>query len=228
MAVKKKAKKLSERQKDILLYIEECMVSNKHPPSIREIRRKCGISSTSVVDYNLKRLEDMGYIDRKSNISRAIQVLRPIGALLQVQNKYNVPLYGTITAGEPIFTPNNDTPPEGYIEITRSLLPTASNKPLYALRVKGHSMIDALVDDGDLVVLAHQKSADNGDMVAAQIVRDGSHEWTLKRFFQKGNMVELRPANPLMYSEQDVKEKFTFPAKDVKISGKVCLVVRQI
>ena len=228
MAVKKKSKKLSRRQKEILLYIEECIASNKHPPSIREICQKCGISSTSVVDYNLRRLEEMNYIDRKSNISRGIQVLSPIGALLQSASKYNIPLYGTITAGEPIFTPDNETPAEEYLEIARSLFGTSPTKPLYALRVKGQSMIDALVDDGDIVVLAHQENADNGDMVAAQIVSDGHHEWTLKRFYQRDNMVELRPANPAMFTEQDIKQKFTFPAENVKISGKVCLVVRQI
>ena len=228
MAVKKKIKKLSQRQKDILFYIEECIASNRHPPSIREICQTCKISSTSVADYNLKRLEEMGYIDRKSNISRGIQVLNPIGVLLEHTNKYNIPLYGTITAGEPIFTPNNSTPAEGHIEIARSLLRVPSHQSLYALRVKGHSMIDALVDDGDIVVLAHQECASNGDMVAAQIVNDNDHQWTLKRFYQQGDMVELRPANPMMFTEEDVKKKFTFPAKNVKISGKVCLVVRQV
>lgn len=221
----KKVKKLSARQESILLYIEECIVTRKHPPSIREICEHCQISSTSVADYNLKRLEAMGYIDRQSNISRGIQVLRPMGALLEADGKYNVPLYGTIAAGEPIFTPNNDTPPEKYIEIARGLLRAPANKTFYALRVKGQSMIDALVDDGDIVVLAHQETANNGDMVAAQIRNE---EWTLKRFFQRGNTVELRPANPAMYTEQDIKHKFTFPAGDVKISGKVCLVLRQI
>lgn len=229
MAVRKKRKKLSQRQKDILYYIEECIAANRHPPSIREICQKCDISSTSVADYNLKRLEEMGHIDRQSNISRGIRVLNPIGALLEHTNKYNIPLYGTITAGEPIFTPDNTTPAEGYIEISRSLLRTPSHRSLYALRVKGHSMIDALIDDGDIVVLAHQEFANNGDMVAAQIVNDDDHhQWTLKRFYQRGEMVELRPSNPMMFTEDDIKKKFTFLAKNVKISGKVCLVVRKV
>lgn len=225
MAAKKKEKKLSERQRSILLYIEECIATQTHPPSIREICEECEISSTSVADYNLKRLEALGYIDRKSNISRGIQVVRPIGALLESEEKYNVPLYGSIAAGEPIFTPDNEVPAEQYIEIARNLFRSPTNKTLYALRVKGQSMIDALVDDGDIVILSHQETADNGDMVAAQIRNE---EWTLKRFYRHGSKVELRPANPAMFTEEDVKQKFTFPAGDIKISGKVCLVLRQI
>lgn len=228
MMAKRKSKPLSQRQSKILSYIEHCIASYNHPPSIREICDECNISSTSVADYNLKQLEKKGYIERKSNVSRGIQVLRPIGSLQKEKNTVRVPLYGTITAGQPIYTPNNDMLAEEYIELSRELFSAPFGKELYALRVKDQSMIDALVDDGDIVVLAHQETANNGDMVAAQLLRDGQYEWTLKRFHQEGEIVQLRPANPAMFTEQDVLEKFTFPAQDVKISGKVCLVIRQV
>lgn len=226
MAAKKKSKKLSQRQAAILAYIEECIATRKHPPSIREICEHCEISSTSVADYNLKRLEELGYIERASKVSRGIQVLNPQGALLESEEGYRVPLYGRIAAGDPITLPENDVPAAEYLDIARELLRAPANKRLFALRVRGHSMIDALVDDGDIVVLAHQETADNGDMVAAWI--ESREEWTLKKFYQEKERVILRPANPLMFSEEDIQQRFTFPAEDVKISGRVCLVLRQI
>jgi repressor LexA len=226
MAAKKKAKKLSQRQESILLFIEECIAERKHPPSIREICDHCDVSSTSVADYNLKRLEELGYIERTSKVSRGIQVSRPIGPLRETEETVHVPLYGQIAAGDPISIPEADVPPEDYIEVARNLLHSPPGRPLFALRVRGQSMIDALIDDGDIVVVAHQETAENGDMVAAWI--ESREEWTLKRFYRSGESVTLRPANPMLFTEQDVAEKLTFPASDVKISGRVCLVVRQV
>jgi repressor LexA len=224
MTGKRKSKDLSPRQEKMLLFIEDCL-ANHHPPSIREICESCDISSTSVADYNLKRLEELGYISRKDNVSRGIQVLRPIGTKLLDDSKVQVPLVGEIAAGKPMSVPDNDTVAENYIEIARDLIRVTPKRGLFALRVKGHSMIDALVDDGDIVVISPQETADNGNMVAAQI-RDSS-EWTLKRFYKKGDKIVLQPANSGMFSEEDVRTKFTFPATDVTIAGRVCLVLRQ-
>lgn len=224
MTGKRKSKDLSPRQEKMLLFIEDCL-ANHHPPSIREICESCDISSTSVADYNLKRLEELGYISRKDNVSRGIQVLRPIGTKLLDDSKVQVPLVGEIAAGKPMSVPDNDTVAEHYIEIARDLIRVTPKRGLFALRVKGHSMIDALVDDGDIVVISPQETADNGNMVAAQI-RDSS-EWTLKRFYKKGDKIVLQPANSSMFSEEDVRSKFTFPANDVTIAGRVCLVLRQ-
>lgn len=226
MAKSKKEKKLSTRQECILQFIEQCVSRRKHPPSIREICEECDISSTSVADYNLKRLEEMGYIDRTSKVSRGIQVMRPIGAMLGTDQTINVPLYGRIAAGVPINMPDTDVAPDTFVELARNLFKPPQNKQLFALRVQGHSMVDALVDDGDIVVLAHQETADNGDLVAAWI--ESRDEWTLKKFYQQGDTITLRPANPMMFTDEDVVRKFTFPAQDVKVSGKVCLVVRQM
>ena len=226
MAGKKKSKKPSERQERILLYIESCIAERRHPPSIREICDECDISSTSVADYNLKKLEEMGYIERTNKVSRGIQVIKPIGALLESDVSLNVPLYGRIAAGDPIAMPDPDVVPEDFIEIARTLLRLPPNREVFALQVSGQSMIDALVDDGDIVVLTHQQTAENGDMVAAWI--ESRQEWTLKRFHQNGDAVTLRPANPTMFTEKDIHERFTFPATDVQISGRVCMVLRQV
>lgn len=228
MAAKRKKKRLSERQRAMQMFIEECIAERNHPPSIREICDHCDISSTSVADYNLRRLEERGYIKRDRKVSRGIQVLRPIGAMLESEFAVNVPMYGSIAAGEPITIPEADVEPDHFIEVARDLIRAPKTRDLFALRVQGQSMIDALIDDGDIVVLAHQETADNGDLVAAWIA--SREEWTLKKFFQEGDSITLRPANPAMYSEEDVAQKFTFSAReeDVKISGKVCLVLRQI
>jgi repressor LexA len=223
---KTKKKEMSPRQECMLHFIEKCIATRKRPPSIREICDECGISSTSVADYNLNRLAELGYIDRTSKVSRGIEVIRPVGAMLESEQTINVPVYGKIAAGDPIYMPDSDVRPEEFVELARNLLKTPKSKKLFALRVEGQSMVDALVDDGDIVVLSHQETANNGDMVAAWI--ESREEWTLKKFFQSGETVTLRPANPAMFTEEVISQRFTFPAQDVKVSGKVCLVVRQM
>lgn len=225
MAAKRKKKDLSARQERILLFIESCLVERSQPPSIREICDHCDISSTSVADYNLKRLEEMGYITRMGNVARGIQVLRPIGPLLETEDAYNVPLCGKIAAGAPIPLPE-ETIPEDHIEIAKRLMRAPTGRTLFALRVEGESMIDALVADGDVVVLAAQNHADNGDMVAAWV--KSREEATLKRFYRHGDKVVLRPQNRSMFSEEQIKRDFTFPAEDVQISGKVCFIMREV
>ncbi|MDQ4076089.1 MAG: transcriptional repressor LexA [Chloroflexota bacterium] len=224
-AKKKKQDKLSPKQERILLFIEDCIAERSQPPSIREICDSCNISSTSVADYNLKRLEEKGYISRMSNVSRGIQVLQPIGALRETEESYNVPICGKIAAGAPIPLPE-ESQPEDFIEIAKNHLRAPSGRKLFALRVEGQSMIDALVDDGDVVILSSQETADNGDMVAAWI--RSREEATLKRFYQQGDKVVLRPANRSMFTEEEIKTNFTFPASDVQINGKVCFVFRQM
>ncbi len=224
MAAKKKVKPLSKRQSEILAFIEKCIAERKQPPSIREICDHCEISSTSVADYNLKRLEEQGYITRTNHISRGIQVLNPMGAMKESETSLMVPIWGKIAAGAPIPLPEGV--PDDMIEVAKPLFRAPPTRDVFALRVQGHSMIDALVGDGDIVILTSQETADNGDMVAAWI--HSREEATLKRFYQHGDKVTLRPANPDLYSEEDIKRDFTFPATDVQISGKVCLVLRQV
>jgi len=188
-------KGLSTKQKSILEFIRQFIRDKDYPPSIRDIQLGCNISSTSVVDYNLKALERLGHIRRDREISRAIELLDGRGRRPQT---VAVPIIGAIAAGEPIPVPGQDTwsniDYDNVVEVTQDM--TGGKDRVYALRVKGTSMIDALVNDGDLVIMEATSSADNGDMVAAWLKREGSA--TLKRIYVEDSRVRLQPANVTM------------------------------
>jgi repressor LexA len=207
---------LSERQHKILEFLREYLDENGYPPSIREIGAAAGISSTSVVSYNLKRLEEKGYIGRDPDVSRGLKLIAAISAQV-----VRLPLLGRIVAGEPIPVPASDFPLMGdeTIELTRDLL--GDPEGLYALQVQGNSMIDALVHDGDIVVMRHQQRVENGEMAAVWL--KGNGEVTLKRFYQEeGGRVRLQPANPTM------KPIFVDDPRQVEIQGKVVMVIRHL
>jgi repressor LexA len=188
-------KGLSAKQKSILEFIRQFIRDKDYPPSIRDIQLGCNISSTSVVDYNLKALERLNHIRRDREVSRAIELLDGRGRRPQT---VPVPIIGTIAAGEPIPVPGQDTwssiDYDNVVEVTQDM--TSGKEHVYALRVKGASMIDALVNDGDLVIMEATSSADNGDMVAAWLKRE--QEATLKRIFVEDGRVRLQPANVTM------------------------------
>jgi len=188
-------KGLSTKQKSILEFIRQFIRDKDYPPSIRDIQLGCNISSTSVVDYNLKALERLGHIRRDREVSRAIELLDGRGRRPQT---VAVPIIGAIAAGEPIPVPGQDTwsniDYDNVVEVTQDM--TGGKEHVYALRVKGTSMIDALVNDGDLVIMEATSSADNGDMVAAWLKREGSA--TLKRIYVEDSRVRLQPANVTM------------------------------
>ena len=145
-------KGLSAKQQSILDFMRRFIREKDYPPSIRDIQDACGISSTSVVDYNLKALERMGYIRRDREVSRAIELLDGSGRRPQT---VAVPIIGAIAAGQPIPVPSADTwssvDYDNMVEVTEDM--TKGREKVYALRVKGTSMIDALVNDGDIVLL---------------------------------------------------------------------------
>ena len=181
-------KKLSARQQAILDYIAAFLDENDYPPTIRDIQHELGISSTSVVDYNLKVLEERNLIRRNRNISRGIEL---VGRTPARPSTISVPLIGQIAAGTPIPVPDafaeNDV--ANMIELSRELAPN-SGQGLFALKVKGHSMIDALIGDGDIVVLKAQQTCENGDTVAVWL--EDERETTLKKFYlEDGNRVRL-------------------------------------
>ncbi len=209
---------LSKRQQRILDFIREFIRENGYPPTIRDIGRELGISSTSVVNYNLNVLEREGYIQRDREVSRGLKVLTDL-ADQRPSPIVSVPLLGTIAAGEPIPIPEEGGLPIGYesIELTRDIV--REQEGLYALQVKGESMIDALINDGDIVVMRHQKEAENGDLVAVWL--KGEKETTLKRFYLEGERVRLQPANPTM-------EPIYVHPSDVEIQGKVIAVIRKL
>ncbi|MGB5932142.1 MAG: transcriptional repressor LexA [Anaerolineae bacterium] len=204
---------LSERQKGILKFIADFLRRHGYPPTIREIGAKVGISSTSVVNYNLGILERDGYIERDREISRGIRLP---GGLASLSGRIQIPLCGRIAAGDPIPIPDDSFPTE-TIELTRDIL--KEEEGLYALEVKGDSMIDALVHDGDIVIMKHQKEAENGEMVAVWLRDKG--ETTLKKIYHEGERVRLQPANPLL-------EPIYVHPGDVEIQGKVMVVIRRL
>lgn len=207
--------KLSKRQEAMLVFIRDYLQGHGYPPTIREIGTAVEISSTSVVNYNLNRLEERGYLKREKDVSRGLRLsnMAPFATLVRV------PMAGRIAAGEPIDIDPRAFDEDDAIELTRDLLP--EHDDLYALQVRGDSMIDAMVNDGDIVIMRHQSEARNGDMVAAWLTdRD---ETTLKYFYREpgAEQVRLQPANPTM------DPIYVDPAV-VQIQGKVVMVVRQM
>jgi repressor LexA len=208
-------KSLSPKQERIINFVTEFLSDKGYPPTIRDIAAGCGISSTSVVAYNLNKLEQAGYIRRHGEISRGIKFLHPQQKARQL---VRVPIVGVIAAGEPIPVPDtgNVAPNEG-LEVSKELV--RGKQDVYALRVKGDSMQDALIGDGDIVLMNYGDSAENGDMVAVWLKEE--QEVTLKRLFAEPNRIRLEPANKHM------RPIFTAPG-NVEIQGKVVAVIRRI
>jgi repressor LexA len=209
-------KQLSAKQQRILSFMRDFVDENSYPPSIRDILSGCGISSTSVVDYNLKALERMGYIRRDREVSRAIELLDGRGKRARV---VSIPVLGQIAAGTPIPVPGSGAvdDPDETVEVSEDV--TRGRNDVFALRVKGTSMIDALVNDGDLVLLRAADTAENGEMVAVWLKRE--NETTLKYLHREGNKVRLQPANSTM------KPIYT-DAGNVAVQGKVISVIRTV
>ena len=208
---------LSPKQKRILKFIRKFLEDRGYPPTIRDIARGFGISSTSVVTYHLTRLEAAGHIRRHADISRGIELLTNRQSH---QRTVYVPIIGEIAAGEPIPVPNSETwetVASEELEVTEEL--TRGKQGIYALRVKGNSMIDALIKDGDIVLMEYMSNAENGDMVAVWLKAE--KEATLKRLFKEADRIRLEPANTQM------QPIYTKP-ENVEIQGKVITVIRQL
>ena len=208
-------KELSRRQRAILQFIETFLEENDYPPTIRDIQGELAISSTSVVDYNLKVLESRSLIRRNRNISRGIEV---VGRMTGRRNVVAIPVIGQIAAGLPIPVPGDLEGSDAVemIDLGGAWAPD-HGRGLFALRVKGHSMVDALINDGDVVVLRAQQTCENGETVAVWL--KDQRETTLKRFYQEGDRVRLQPANVTM-------EPIFTPASNVDIQGKLVTVLR--
>jgi repressor LexA len=209
--------KLSPKQQRILDYMRRFLEENSYPPSIRDIQSGCNISSTSVVDYNLKALERLGHIRRDREVSRAIELLDNHPKRTRI---VSVPIFGQIAAGQPIDVPSADSFSQQAAEtIDVSDSVTRGRENIFALRVKGTSMIDALINDGDIVLFEATDQAENGDMVAAWLKREG--ETTLKKFYLEGDRVRLQPMNATM-------EPIYTAADNVQIQGRVVYVTRSM
>ena len=227
---------LGERHRKIMEFLVEFQDENGYPPTIRQIGENINVASTSLVDYYLKQLEEMGYIQRDNHTSRSIRVLAPLEMLENrvkrtianagkaIEELINIPLTGRIVASEPIPVPASDLgyfDPESSVEIARSLLPKKEKLgDLFALEVQGESMIDAMINDGDIVIMKRAQQADNGEMVAVWL--DDSDETTLKYFYKEKNRIRLQPANPTM------NPIYVNNPAQVRVMGKVVMVIRQI
>lgn len=206
---------LSERQKRMLEFIRTYSAKNRYPPTIREIGQAVGISSTSVVNYNLNALQRGGHILRNREISRGIQLPDIVSPLPPIR----IPVLGVIVASAPVPIPESDFSMMGdeVVELTRDIVD--DDPELYALKVRGDSMIDALIHDGDTVIMKHQQDAHNGDLVAVWLKNE--KETTLKRFYLEKDRVRLQPANPTM------QPIYVHPS-NVEIQGKVVVVIRKL
>ncbi len=205
---------LSDRQQRMYDFIRSFAEENQYPPTIREIGEAVGISSTSVVNYNLNKLVDAGLIERNKEVSRGIRIQDAMARILPGRG---IPILGHIAAGQPITVFPESVETADTLDLAVDVV--SRSEGVYALRVQGDSMIDALVDSGDLVILSAQNTANNGDMVAAWL--PDREETTLKYFFLEGNQVRLQPAN-------ENYEPIIVPADQVEIHGKVIAIVRRL
>ena len=196
-------KGLTKSQAKILLFLKQRSYSTNVPPSVREICSAVGLKSTSSVQNNLNVLEELGYIQRDPMLKRSIRIMG------QAENVHHVPLLGTVTAGMPILAVEQiETyiPYSGYV---------SSDKPLFALRVKGESMINAGIFDGDIIFAEQTPVARNGEIVVALI----EDEATVKTFYKENGHFRLQPEN-------DTYEPIIVP--EVTILGKVVAVLRYL
>jgi repressor LexA len=253
MMARQRRKGLSERQKKILAILENFQENAGYPPSIREIGEQAGISSTSVVNYYLDQLQDMGYIERDSRVSRGIRLMKTLAEIYgqsaasapasavkaatasikqgaqnvrqAVEDLLRIPVVGRIQAGLPMPVPPSDFSyydADSMVDVAASLLPgrERGSSDLFALEVQGDSMIDAMINEGDIVIMKPANEARNGEMVAVWL--NDRDETTLKYFYKENGRVRLQPANPTM------KPIYIEDPSTVEIQGKVVMVIRQV
>jgi repressor LexA len=221
--------KLSEKQRGILRFIETFTDAHGYPPTIREIGQAIGIASTSVVNYNLDKLEEAGYLVRTSHSSRGIRLIKGAGtsgrkpALMTVQAALHVPrvpLIGQIVASAPVPIPDDMGhyyDDENMLDVPSSMLHGVDPAEVFALRVRGDSMIDAMIRNNDIVLFRRQNTASDGDMVAVWLIERG--ETTLKYFYPEGTRIRLQPAHPTM-------QPIYVDAATCEVQGRVLGVIR--
>ena len=198
--------KISVKQQEILEYIKETILKKGYPPSVREICEAVQLKSTSSVHSHLETLEENGYIRRDPTKPRTIEILDDSFNLTR-REMVNVPMLGSVAAGQPILAQENI---ENYFPIPAELLP---NQQTFMLRVKGDSMINAGIFNGDQIIVAQQETAENGDIVVA-LLDDSA---TVKRFFREEGHIRLQPEN-------DAMEPIL--AESVQVLGKVIGLMR--
>ncbi len=205
---------LTDRQRQILLVIEQAMQDRGYPPSVREICEAVGLNSPATVHNHLKALQDMGFIRRDPSKPRAIEVRFDTNSEVAMERRpsRHIPLIGDVAAGTNVLAQQN----------VEDLIPLPTDftgeGELFMLRVRGDSMIEAGILDGDFVVARQQKVAENGDIVVAGIPGD---EATIKTFKKSGKTITLIPANETM-------QPMVFDADEVQVFGKLVTVMRKL
>lgn len=207
---------------EILAFLQAYIGKNGFAPSYDEIMEGTSVASKSVVSYNLKDLEQKGIIRRMPNVPRSIRILIPLQGESDghwpVRRSRTIPLLGRISAGAPIEVPNPENREfdgsEG-IDIDEALLPRKyAGRDLFALKVRGDSMIDAGVLDGDLIIVEAVSQVDNGDMAVVWFPEQG--ETTLKYFHRKGDRVVLKPANTALQAKD-------YDARMIQVQGRLVM-----
>jgi repressor LexA len=201
-----------EIRERILEFIRHSFDERGYAPTVRDIVKGCNLSSTSVAQHHLNTLEREGRIHRDPQVVRSIQLMQ--------KDVIEVPLLGAIAAGKPIPVPGSDTwttPPEEMLKLTADMVGNRRN--VYALKIKGTSMVDALIDDGDTVVMEAVPTAENGQMVAVWLKDE--QEVTLKKLYREAGRIRLQPANKQM------KPIYVKP-QNVEVQGKVVAVLRKV
>ena len=206
---------ISNTRLRILNFIRNFLEDRGYAPTVRDIMKGCNISTPSVVQHHLDKLEKEDYIQRDPQVFRSIRLVEKKQPIT-----IDVPLLGTIAAGEPIPVPTPDTwatIPQETLKLTEEV--TQGKENVYALKVKGTSMIDALIDDGDIVLMQQISTIDDGDMAAVWL--KDKQEVTLKKVYREPERVCLKPANKLMQSIYEQPD-------NVEIQGKVIGVLRKL
>lgn len=228
----RKGKLMGVRHEHIMKFLEDYQRENQYSPSIREIGNHIGVNSTSLVDYYLRQLVEMGYLERGEHVSRSIRIVKSFqdennqhrSVSYSRQDVLRFPILGRIVASAPIPVPNSDLAyfdSESYIEVPRKMLPLNERESdLFVLEVSGDSMIDAMINDGDKVIFRQANEAANGDMVAVWL--SNNDETTLKYFYNEGERIRLQPANPTM------GPIYIDDPEQVHIMGKVVMVIRHL
>lgn len=210
---------LSDRQIEIMLYIEDYIREYRRPPTNREIGTQFSIKSTGHVDYHLHVLEERGYIEREKKKSRSIKVLRPM-------RRSGLVIQGTIAAGQPLEIFGADQQDTLDLSVHMPEIAADTSRPReFVLQVRGQSMIEDHIADGDFVLIQGTTDVHDGDIVVAVKVTDGERgAATLKRFYRERNRIRLQPANatmdPIYVSAREWDEEWT-------IQGKVSAVYRR-
>ena len=182
--------RLTDRQNQILDTIKKFIAKNGYPPTVREIGTLLNLSSPATTHFHLNRLENKGYIRKSKSKNRSLELLVPNEYLDTNDEITNIALIGTITAGNPIEAIEN---PNEYFSVPTSILP--KRKEVFALNIKGNSMINKGINNGDIVINEKTKTANNGEIVAAMT---DEYEVTLKTFYKEKNHIRLQPENDAM------------------------------